>query len=331
MPSLLPASVLYEKGSHSAIEPTAGLHLKPQNVLGFLYCSLALGLTGFALWLSLSPHIALWLAGQVLLALALLQWFCILHEAGHKTLYRSAWLNKCAGYVAGFFALIPFDCWKLIHARHHRWTGWQDLDATTATLVPRKLHWFERLIVNTCWRFSLPLFSTLYRLNNYWLLPRLFRYFPHGLQRRRLVLNVAGSLAVYGLLIGFVGPQTFVQLTGLALFLTLVMQDPLILSQHTHIPMQLSHGQPVVPFPPQEQEVFTRSLLFPLWFSRSILLNLDAHELHHVHPSIPGYSLHVLGRDTQNGVPWWKWLWAAKQVPGDVLLFQNRNKTGFDL
>jgi fatty acid desaturase len=331
MPSLLATSAVEDDDSHPAHEGSAYLHLKPQNALGFLYFFLALGLTGIAVYLSRLPYVAWWLAGQALLSLALLQWFCVLHEAGHKTLFRSGWLNKLSGYVAGFFALIPFDCWKLVHARHHRWTGWQDLDATTATLVPRELHWLEKFVVNACWALSLPLFSTIYRLSNYWLVPRLFRYFPRGRQRWRLALNIAGYLAAYGLLFWLVGPLTVLKLTGLALFLTLVMQDPLILSQHTHIPMQLSRGEPVVPFPPQEQEAFTRSLLFPLWFSRWILINLDAHELHHVHTSVPGYYLHLLGRDTLNGIAWWKWLWAAKRVRGDVLLFQNRNQTGFDI
>lgn len=330
MPSLRTPE-LDKSNPHSAQEGTAHVHLKPTDLLGFLYFFLALGLTGVAIYLSLLPHLAVWLAGQVLLSLALLQWFCVLHEAGHKTLFRTGWLNKTAGYVAGFFALIPFDCWKLVHARHHRWTGWQDLDATTATLVPRELHWLERAVVNACWMLSLPLFSTVYRLSNYWLLPRLFRYFSRTRQRVRLTLNIVGYLAAYGLLIWIVGPVPLLQITGLALFLTLAMQDPLILSQHTHIPMQLSDGKPVTPFTPKEQEVFTRSLLFPLWFSRWILINLDAHELHHVHTSVPGYYLHALGRDTQNGVAWWKWLWAAKRVRGDVLLFQNRNQTGFDL
>ncbi len=331
MPSQEPNSAPQQSNPHIANEGAIYLHLKPQNLLGFLYFFLALGLTTIAIYLSLSPHIALWLAGQTLLSFALLQWFCVLHEAGHKTLFRSSWLNKLSGYVAGFFALIPFDCWKLVHARHHRWTGWQDMDATTATLVPRKLYWLERVVINTCWVLSLPLFSTIYRLSNYWLLPRLLRYFPLARQRWRLALNIAGYLTAYGLLIWLLGPLTMVKLTGLSLFLTLVMQDPLILSQHTHIPMQLSGGKPVVPFPPKEQEIFTRSLWFPLWFSRWILINLDAHELHHVHTSVPGYYLHTLGRDSHNGVPWWKWLWAAKRVRADVLLFQNRNQTGFDI
>jgi fatty acid desaturase len=307
-------------------------HLRPRNLLGFVYLFLALGLTTLAVYLSLLPNLASWLAGQLLLALALLQWFCLLHEAGHKTLFRTGWLNRWAGYLAGFFALIPFDCWKLVHARHHRWTGWQDLDATTATLVPRPLHWFERTAINLSWKLYLPLFSTIYRLANYWHLPRLFRYFPQRSQRWRLALNVLGFAAVvYALLVWLIGPLAMLQACGLAIFLTLVMQDPIILSQHTHIPMQLSGGEPVAPFAPREQEAFTRSLLFPLWFSRWILINLDAHELHHVHTSIPGYYLHTLGRQTQNGVAWWKWLLAAKRVPGDVLLYQNRNQTGLDI
>jgi fatty acid desaturase len=329
MQSLLPAAA--EPREPQPLAEAAHAQLKPRDLWGCAYFLLAVGLTSLAIWLSLLPYVALWLAGQVLLALALLQWFCVLHEAGHKTLFRSGWLNKASGYVAGFFAIIPFDCWKLVHARHHRWTGWQDMDATTATLVPRRLSWFERTAINLSWRLYLPLFSTIYRLTNYWHLPRLIRYFPRSAQRWRLGLNIFGYAAAYGLVIWLAGPLLALQVAGLAVFLTLVMQDPLILSQHTHIPMQLSHGEAVAPFSPKDQEAFTRSLLFPLWFSRLILINLDAHELHHVHTSIPGYYLHTLGRDTQNGVSWWKWLLAAKRVPGDVLLYQNRNQTGFDL
>ena len=314
--------------------PDAGAayaHLLPRDSIGILYVALAAGLTGGAVCLSLSPHLGLWLAGQVLLSLVFVQWFALLHEAGHKTLFRTAWLNKYAGHLAGFLALIPFDCWKLVHARHHRWTGWQDLDATTASLVPRRLSWFEKLILNACWWLCLPLFATLYRWQNYWNVVRLFNLFPRRDLRWRIALNLAGYLAAYGVLAWLVGGGRLLQVAGLALYLTLVIQDLLILSQHTHIPMQLSEGREVAAFTPQEQEVFTRSLHFPVWFSRLILLNLDAHELHHVYACVPGYYLHTLGRNTRHGVPWWKWLYRAKRIRADVLLFQNRNQTGFDV
>jgi fatty acid desaturase len=305
-------------------------HLKPRNALGFLYLFLSAGLTSLALGLSSSTWLGWWLAGQVLLALAFLQWFALLHEAGHKTLFRTAWLNKISGHVAGFLALIPFDCWKCVHARHHRWTGWQDLDATTATLVPRKLGWLEKAVVIVCWWLWIPLFSTLYRLNNYWHLPRLWRYFPSPTFRWRLGLNVLVYVLSYAFVIWLVGPRQMLHLVGLGLLLSMMLQDLIILSQHTHIPMQVSHGEQVDPFSPREQEEFTRSLVFPKWFARWILINLDAHELHHIHAGIPGYFLHTLGEKTRNAVPWWRWVVRAKLVRADVLLFQNRNQTGYD-
>jgi omega-6 fatty acid desaturase (delta-12 desaturase) len=311
-------------------DETSYAHLKPRDSLGFVYLCLAVGLTSVSLGLSVSHNVGWWLAGQILLCFAFLQWFALLHEAGHKTLFRSARLNKISGHLAGFMALIPFDCWKCVHARHHFWTGWQDLDATTATLVPRKLSGLERFLINVCWWSWIPLFSVLYRLNNYWLLPRLFRYFPAAPMKWRLGLNVLIYLLGYVTLAWIVGPLRLVQWTGLGLLFTLMLQDPLILSQHTHIPMQLSQGVDVSPFSPREQEAFTRSLVFPGWFSRWILVNLDAHELHHMHASVPGYYLHTLHGQTKNSIPWWRWLLLAKRVRADVLLFQNRNQTGYD-
>jgi omega-6 fatty acid desaturase (delta-12 desaturase) len=186
------------------------------------------------------------------------------------------------------------------------------------------------LILNACWRLWIPLFSIMYRLNNYWNLPRLFRYFPTTSFKWRLGLNVLIYFLGYGILIWFIGIQRLVQVAGLGLLVSLMLQDLLILSQHTHIPMQISHGAEVTPFSPREQENFTRSLVFPTWFSLWFLLNLDAHELHHMHASVPGYYLHTLGTPTMNAIPWWHWIWQAKRVRADVLLFQNRNQTGYD-
>ena len=121
---------------------------------------------GAALLSPLRRHV-LCLRSSVL-ALALLQWFVLLHEAGHLTLFRSRTANVIAGHLAGFFALIPFASWRRVHGLHHLWTGWQDLDPTTAPLVPRRLGTVERILVDWAWKLWLPLFSVLYRVNNYW-------------------------------------------------------------------------------------------------------------------------------------------------------------------
>src|SRR5262249_38997901 len=152
-------------------------------------------------------------------------------------------LNAAVGQVAGFFSLIPFYNWKRVHARHHKWTGWQDVDPTTAALVPRELKTVERVIVNVCWRFWVPLFSVLYGINNFWNWLRLKMLFAKPEDRRRLAASSVALLVVYALVVVLAGPAMVFRVAGVALLLALIAEDLLLLSQHTHIPQQISHGR----------------------------------------------------------------------------------------
>ena len=114
-------------------------HLRPSNAAGWLVVSLVTVITALGLALAVNPRFPIWLLGQFVLSLALLQWFVVLHECGHDTLFASKRLNVAVGRLAGFFSAIPFASWRRVHGRHHRWTGWQDLDPTTETLVKPEL------------------------------------------------------------------------------------------------------------------------------------------------------------------------------------------------
>jgi len=310
--------------------PAALQHLRASNRVGFVYAFVAVSTTAAALVLASSSQLLPWLAGNVLLALALLQWFALLHECGHETLFRTRRLHAPLGHAAAFFTMIPFHNWRRVHGRHHKWTGWQDVDPTTAALVPRELGRAERLLVNIAWRTWLPVFSVLYRLNNFWNLPRVFGLFPNARDRRLMTLHAAMLLGVYSALVWTVGPLELLRMVGLGLFLSLVVEDLLLLSQHTHIPQEHSGGEAVRPFPTIEQEVFTRSLKLPAWAS-AWLVNFDAHELHHMYPFLPGYRLSGIEYDTENEIGWWRWLRGAKRLPGEVFLFQNRHESGADI
>ena len=310
--------------------PSDLTHLRPSDAAGSAVILIAASATALALALSMRAELWLWLMGQVILAVALVQWFAILHECGHETLFRSRRVHGVIGQVAGFFSLIPFYNWKRVHGRHHKWTGWQDVDPTTATLVPRELSRAERMLVNVCWRFWIPLFSVLYRINNFWNWPRLRSLFEKSEDRRRLAASSIGLLLVYFAIVVLVGPAALLRLIGLGVLLSLVAEDLLLLSQHTHIPQQLSHGEPVRPFPTIEQEVFTRSLVFPRWLS-ALLLHIDAHELHHMYPFVPGYRLGGIAYETENEIGVWTWVRRARAMPGELFLFHNRLETGADI
>jgi fatty acid desaturase len=305
--------------------------LKSSDVLASLHTGSCIALTALSLYLSASSNVFVWLLGQLLLALALLQWFVLLHECGHKTFFRSQGINIAIGHVASFFSVIPFYSWQRIHALHHRWTGWQDLDPTTETLVTRELSRFEQLLANMCWRFSIPLFAIVYRINNFWNWPRLMKFFRAPEIRRRIVINVVLLAAAYAVALWVIGPARALRLCGVALLVTLILQEWLILSQHTHVRHELSRGEKVRPFAALEQEPYTRSLVFPRWVARSLLINFNAHELHHMYPFVPAYHLHRIDCKTLNNFEWWHWLKTVKRLPGETFLFHNREETGLNI
>jgi fatty acid desaturase len=316
-----------ERGAPAAAEL---IHLRPDDRSGLIVVGGALGATGAAIWMSAAGGWMLWSAGQLLLSLLFVQWFVILHECGHDTLFRTRRYHALAGRLASVFALIPYHAWTRVHGRHHKWTGWQDLDPTTESLVPRPLGRAERLVVNICWRLWIPLFSVLYRLTNYWHLPRLFSMFPKRKDRVAIARDTIVLMLVYGAILLIAGPATVLRVGGVAILLSLVMEDVLLLSQHTHVPQNISHGTAVKPFPAMDQEPFTRSLRLPR-FASAFVLHFDAHELHHMYPFVPGYHLRRIAYSPENEIGWWRWLRGAKKLPGDVLLFQNRLESGYDL
>jgi len=185
------------------------------------------------------------------------------------------------------------------------------------------------VVVNVCWRWWIPLFSVMYRVNNFWNVPRLRSLFENSNDRRRIAINSIGLIVGYIAIAVLVGPGTLLRLVGLGVLLSLIAEDLLLLSQHTHIPQQLSHGETVRPFPTVEQEVFTRSLVFPRWLS-AVLLHIDAHELHHMYPFVPGYRLGGIAYETENEIGVWTWIRRARAMPGEIFLFHNRLETGAD-
>ncbi len=317
--------------AHPSPRDASVSRLRPRDVEGALHILIALSLTAAAIWLSLRSSSALWFVGQIVFATAFVKWFSLLHEAGHHTLFATRSLDTLAGHLASVFTVLPYASWKAIHRMHHKWTGYQDKDPTTSSLVPRPLGALERGAINLAWRAWLPLFSVLYRAQSFWHLPRLYRLFPDNRARRAFVFNTIILLAFYGACAVLVGPSLLLRLFGLGLWIGFAWMDVIMLSQHTHIPLELSQGADVTPIPAPEQAPYTRSLRFSHFVSTFVLTGFDAHEMHHVFPFVPGPRLREIPWTPPNEAPAWAWIRAAKAVPAEVFLFQNRKTSGLSI
>lgn len=263
----------------------------------------------------------LWLFGQLLWAVAFLEWFLVLHEAGHQTLFTNRRANRVVGQVAAVFALIPFCAWRAIHARHHKWTGWQDRDATTATLLPRPLPAWQHFLIEIAWKTGLPLFSITYRLQNYWGAARL-AIFVSVPMLRRIRIESAILVALYVAVLIWFGPFAVLAQFGVGLLLALMVEDVILLSQHTGMPSHIAGTRAVEPFPPIAQEEFTRSLRLPEPLS-ALIMHFDRHELHHMYPGVPGYRLARIAYKPCHEVRAWPWLRQAKRQCGTRFLFER--------
>ncbi|MBC7543852.1 MAG: fatty acid desaturase [Candidatus Sericytochromatia bacterium] len=290
-------------------------------------------LTVTAIALTIFGSTAAWLAGQALMAVAIMQWFFLLHDSGHRHFFATPALNTLVGHVASVFCLVPFTPWRTIHGQHHLWTGWHDLDPTQAGVTLGDLPRAQRVLVDVCWAAWIPLFTVAFGAINFWNLPRCVRRFSRDSREAwHHAFSMAVPLVAHGALFWFLGPAQAMHVYGLGMAGFFVLSDPLLLSQHSHMPERLADGEPVFANKLWDQDDYTRSIVFPRWASRHLLFHFDVHIVHHLFPNLPSYLVGQVQQEvgTVNTIDWWSWLKQAKRTPAHILLFSTRQTTGFD-
>jgi omega-6 fatty acid desaturase (delta-12 desaturase) len=276
--------------------------------------------------LSLNDNVFIYIIGQIVYGLAIFQWFAVLHDCGHNCYTPNKKLNELLGYLSSLFNLIPYASWKYIHLEHHIWTGLQDKDPSIEDLNksnPRK-----RFLARLAWKSGLPILALAFLLGTFWNLPKQFRWFRDFKRRTEMSLSMALIILFYGLL-GQIIPHLWQVILPSYIFFGMFC-EPIILSQHAHIPMDSTATHPGA-YPAFEQDRFTRSLKFPIWISKWLTMSFENHIAHHLFPWVPFYKLHLIHTHTGNEVRAWDWIKKAKKTPGDVLIFDDRKLTKLDL
>ncbi len=262
--------------------------------------------------------------GQLLLGIFFFQCFILLHETGHYSYFKSRFANSLFGNIFAFISFIPFSSWVNIHNLHHKWTGYRDKDPTTEGTVSPKFNTLTKLLVNLSWLIWFPLFTIGYRIGNYWNITKLKKYVPQ-VHLTKIYKNIVLQFILYLILIYFEG-YWILQHLLLGYFMSLIISDVFILSQHSHIEIPIAGGQKVKPIRYSEQLKYTRSISFPGILGRIIYFNFNLHELHHFQPGIPAYYLDKMNIETSNKVGFLNYLVDAKLMSGMDFVFNSSDK-----
>lgn len=293
----------------------------------FIFVSLV---TVTGIHLSLQSNIILWFIGQLVLAVSFMQWQVLMHDMGHGHFFRPRWLNNIAGHFASVFPIVPYASWKLIHTQHHRWTGYKCKDPTMSNQNVDEIPLKKIKLMNFFWKMWIPVFSLSYSFSNFWNIKKITSI--HEASRPAITLNVILMIAFYLSLIVLLG-KTFFLCWLLAYYIFLSVTEPLLFAQHVHLDQHdhLLDGHDLKPIPTYEQNIFSRTLVFPSFISQFILFGFDLHNAHHCYPELPSYLLHELNYKPAKTTNGFKWYIETKKLPAHTLLFMNSQKSGFDL
>ena len=86
------------------------------------HAALILACAALVVWLRDAGRVWWSLPAMVPLGIALVALFTPLHETTHRTPFRSLWLNRAVGWVAGLVLVLPPEGFRLFHLAHHRHT-----------------------------------------------------------------------------------------------------------------------------------------------------------------------------------------------------------------
>ncbi len=303
-----------------------GMHVKAYK--GYMHLGIFFLFAILGILFSQSPYFLVYLLGQFILIFVMLNSQILLHELGHGFFLKHKKMNHVFGHLIALGPIIPYQPWVLVHGQHHRWSGNKYKDPTMLTKSYDELKEREKKIINFCWKYWIPIFGISYSIRAFWQLKELNRNFPD--HKLSVLISMIIPFVVYLPLLIFI-PGPFLKTWLPAYYIFMAIGEPLLFSQHVHIDQadaRYDDFEVAQSFHVKDQDIFSRTLVFPDWFSKWILLGFNQHAIHHIFPNLPAYEYSRVKETFPNTVPWKNWYAFSKSTDVCTLLFKTNKETG---
>lgn len=231
-------------------------------------------------------NVVLYVVFQCLAGMSMFKCFVLMHECGHRVLFRSERLNHVFGLLLSLFCLVPYVPWMYVHRQHHVWTGVVDKDPSAELNL--KLMRYSRLskfFVKWLYKAWIPVSAIGLIYFIYWCYP-----FKNWKVDRRAALK--GGACVLLIVVAHVTIATMLGLYNYLLCMLLgftvylYIFDTVNLAHHSGLYLY-SSKQKNRPIPIREQDECTRSTPLSKRLSFFVCYNFNFHTEHHYYPNLP--------------------------------------------
>lgn len=221
---------------------------------------------------------------EMLLGLSTFRFFVILHDCGHRNLFKQRWLNNWVGTLVSPLSFYPFEIWRQLHNAHHQWAGivGKDPDVPDIEAIQQSPGIYS--LLTFCWRYWLPLPLAYQIVSVYWLYP--LSGLKQGKVLGRSWLSLIAMLLPHAIWL-LLAPLTYLIYVGPVILAGLLWMDLITVPLHS----ELAIAPRQMPLPYRQHGQVTRDLR--IWSAIAVILthNFNLHVEHHWFPGIPWYRL----------------------------------------
>jgi len=217
----------------------------------------------------------------------------LLHDAGHRAIFKTAKANDIFGIICGAFLAMGYNSWRLKHNKHHVHTNQEDEDPDVS--LPLLSFTKERLskkkgIAYYLRKYQAYLYYPMGVLVGFSVRTASFLYFIKNFSKK-YVFEL--SLLIISLLIWFVVPlfffswQKYVLLFGVVNFTIGFYLLNVFAPNHKGMPQFAKNVK--VSF--LEQQIMTSRNIYPNWLTDFLYMGLNYQIEHHLFPNTPRNKL----------------------------------------
>jgi acyl-lipid omega-6 desaturase (Delta-12 desaturase) len=269
-----------------------------------------------------------------LLILFTLRVFALMHECGHRSLFRSVALNRWSGFILGILSGMPQYVWAQHHNYHHANNGnWERYRGPYATLSVDEYAALssaqQRFYRHKCSLAAAPLAGFIYLILN----PRLTwirgtvglwghiirgkltgsgqsvrelaasyrtRYWKNAKEYRHMLANNLVLLSSWALMCWYCGPVLFFTIYLLSVSIAGGLGIVLFTVQHN---FEHAYATGCENWDYDVGAIEGTSFLVLPWWANWFTANIGYHHIHHLSSSIPSYRLVACHNEYQHLFP----------------------------